>query len=350
VLRLLERVSTQFTVRTASCPRIARLSAAAAGSLALSGTAAATFVAYSVTKTTTVTDGVALDVYTVWAQFNGASDTVLVALNFNRIDGAETALFYHKDNSPSNGGILSKQHGSWSPSLTGSETLNRPYDSYLVIGGLPTTANSTQADPSWPTEGGGWHRPDVPNGLNVGWYNSNPPNIQGRVGQPGNTATAVRLGQFVVDNGVHAGTWNLRVGYNNGAPGSPVQFAESPLSLFISCGTTLFRDIDGDGVGAAADGTLESCNPVVGYVGSDGDNCPTVPNPDQSDSNGDGIGDACAYPIGDLNRDGIVNASDVPLLFNDWGSPGPSPADINLDGEVDAADFAILLANWGATG
>ena len=27
--------------------------------------------------------------------------------------------------------------------------------------------------------------------------------------------------------------------------------------------------------------------------GTSGDNCPTVPNPDQTDTDGDGLGDAC---------------------------------------------------------
>jgi hypothetical protein len=44
-----------------------------------------------------------------------------------------------------------------------------------------------------------------------------------------------------------------------------------------------------------------------------------------------------------------VNASDVPLFFNAWGSTGASPADFNFDGVVNAADFAILLGNWGTT-
>jgi hypothetical protein len=140
-------------------------------------------------------------------------------------------MFYHKDNSDYNGGVLSTQYGTWAPQLTGSAVLNRPFDSYLVIGGNSGATNATNADPSWPAAGGGWNRADIPNGFNIGWFNSSPPNLQGRVGQPGNSATDVRVGQFVVGSGVDGGTWNLKIGYNSGVSGAPVQFAETTFSL-----------------------------------------------------------------------------------------------------------------------
>jgi hypothetical protein len=198
---------------------------------AVSSAASATFVQYVVTKTSTTNSGVALDVYNVFARFNGATDTLLNAFNFNRVDGSATNMFYHKDNSDYNGGVLTTLYGTWAPQLTGSATLNRPFDSYLVIGGNAGATNATNADPSWPAAGGGWNRADLPNGFNIGWFNSSPPNLQGRVGQPGNTATDVRVGQFVVGAGVDGGTWNLKIGYNSGVSGAPVQFAETTFSL-----------------------------------------------------------------------------------------------------------------------
>jgi hypothetical protein len=203
-------------------------------SAAVSSAASATFVSYVVTVSSTTSGGVALDVYTLWARFNGATDTVLNVFNFNRTDGSAGNMFYHKDSSSYNGGVLSKQYGTWAPSLTGSPTLNRPFDSYLTIGGLPTATNTTNADPSWNAAGAlGWSRPDIPSGFNIGWFNSSPPNNQGRVGGAGNTATDVRLGQFVVDAGANGGTWNLKIGYNNGVAGSPVQFAETTFTLGV---------------------------------------------------------------------------------------------------------------------
>jgi len=198
---------------------------------AVASSASATFVSYVVTKNQTSNSGVNLDVYTVWARFNGATDTVLNAFNFNRVDGTATNMFYHRDLNSTSSNVLTKTAGTWSPSQVGSATNNRPFDSYLTIGGNPTGTNSTNADPSWPAAGGSWNRPDVPTGLNVGWFNSNPPNLQGRVGSAGNTATDVRLGQFSVDRDANGGTWNLKIGYNSGVPGAPVQFAETTFSL-----------------------------------------------------------------------------------------------------------------------
>jgi hypothetical protein len=52
-------------------------------------------------------------------------------------------------------------------------------------------------------------------------------------------------------------------------------------------------DSDGDGIGDACDETPGGPDSDDDGVPDDVDNCPTVPNPDQADSDGDGIGDAC---------------------------------------------------------
>ena len=198
---------------------------------AVTSVSSANFVSYVVTKTSTTNSGVALDVYTLWARFDGPTDTILNAFNFNRVDGSAGNMFYHKDNSSYNGGVLQKEFGTWAPGQTGSPTANRPFDSYLTIGNQAVGTNPTQADPSWPSAGGSWDRADLPSGFNIGWFNPNPPNLQGRVGVGANTATDVRRGQFVVDAGADGGTWNLRIGYNSGVAGAPVQFGETTFSL-----------------------------------------------------------------------------------------------------------------------
>jgi hypothetical protein len=198
---------------------------------AVTSVSSANFVSYVVTKTSTTNGGIALDVYTLWARFDGPTDTVLNAFNFNRVDGSAGNMFYHKDNSSYNGGVLQKEFGTWNPGQTGSPTANRPFDSYLTIGNQAVGTNPTQADPSWPNSPTSWDRADLPSGFNIGWFNPNPPNLQGRVGVGANTATDVRLGQFVVDAGADGGTWNLRIGYNSGVAGAPVQFGETTFSL-----------------------------------------------------------------------------------------------------------------------
>ena len=204
--------------------------AALALAAAVSNVASASFVDFYTTSVTTSSNGITVDVYTLWARFDGATDTVLNAFNFNRIDSNTTNIFYHKDNAENNDGVMMKEFGTWAPQLTGSAENNRPFDSFLTIGGTSGAANTSAADPSWPAAGSGWNRPDVPNNLNVGWYNSNPPSLQGRVGVGTNGVDSVRLGQFVVDAGSNGGTWNLKIAYNN-ASSSTVNFSQSTFTL-----------------------------------------------------------------------------------------------------------------------
>jgi hypothetical protein len=216
---------------------------AALAGLGVTAVSSASFVSYVATVTQVTTGGVLLDQVQIKARFNGPTDTLLNCFNLIYQGGATVAdpygAFYHKDNSDYSGGVLGKQYGTWAPQLTGSATANRPYDSFLTNGGTATATNSSAADPSWNSGGSGshagsavgWNRADLLNNGTMGWFNSSPPNLQGRVGSAGNTATDVRLGQFVVDAGADGGTWNLKIGYNNGVSGSPVQFAETSFQL-----------------------------------------------------------------------------------------------------------------------
>lgn len=82
------------------------------------------------------------------------------------------------------------------------------------------------------------------------------------------------------------------------------------------------------------------------------DNCPGVPNPEQEDTNGNGVGDACEGAIqwlGDLNNSGQVDISDVILVLRcSLGLPiEPYEClpcgNVNGEGSVDISDVILTL-------
>lgn len=101
-------------------------------------------------------------------------------------------------------------------------------------------------------------------------------------------------------------------------------------------------DSDGDGLGDLCD-TSEYCDAAGGDIDLDGicsynDNCVLVSNPDQLDSDGDGVGDLCDVTPqycdaagGDIDLDGICSWNDnCPVIAN------PEQVDADQDGVGDA--------------
>jgi len=98
-------------------------------------------------------------------------------------------------------------------------------------------------------------------------------------------------------------------------------------------------DTDGDGLG----------NPGYPFNTCAVDNCPDFYNPDQADSDGDGVGDACCCILrGDIDNNGGRNISDltyyVDYLFG-GGTIPPCPAHGDFDGDstMDITDLIFFV-------
>ena len=247
--------------------------AIAAGGLA--GSASADFVGWVLEASALTVDGTVYSVVDVYGQFDDSADTVLNIFN-SQISNLGGAAFHHNDFN-----TLSGQPGTWSVQQTAnlpSLGLTEATDSFVRVGGPVGSNNSTSLDPSFSSS----TAPVPPE--DAGWFNSNPPNLQGRV----NASTLrTHVARFVIEGTDIPETLSFAAncGYNKGI-GTPAQFAfDDPLGSGPAS-TVAYACPDGDGDG------VSDCF----------DNCLSTPNADQADSDGDGVGDACDGCPNDPNK------------------------------------------------
>ena len=183
----------------------------------VAGSASAAFVGMNVVSSTVSQGADTFYVFKVYAKFNNANDTVLNAYGMNALPAGS---FWHNDFLSGGGSNVA---GTWSPTLIPSAAAAGT-DSWVTIGGNAADfGNSTAADPGWGAAG--WNQAGIP--ANAGWFNQNPPNLQGRVNA---TTLQTLLAQFVFRNTITAFTTPITIGFNQGL-GTAAQFATSSFAV-----------------------------------------------------------------------------------------------------------------------
>jgi len=96
------------------------------------------------------------------------------------------------------------------------------------------------------------------------------------------------------------------------------------------------------------DSSLYACNDDADNDGvyNARDNCPNTYNPDQKDSVGDGIGDACRnLPLCDVNYDGEIDIRDINIILEARDTPAGfhDLRDADGDGVITTNDARICV-------
>ena len=194
---------------------------ASLGSLVVAGAATAAFTGVAVNEYA-VGDKCVADIYMTFNGTNGLADVLLNIYNVQFTIEGGFGVLVHNNLVPG---------PSWSPQFVtpGMENM----DTFVTIGGAAGFNNSTQADPNW--GGAGFNQAGIP--ALAGWFNSNPPNLQGQssfvdisnlIGSKTYTGAATFVMRLVV-NAADVGDAGLAVSfsgsltYNQGLGTTPIQ-------------------------------------------------------------------------------------------------------------------------------
>lgn len=202
---------------------------ASLGSLTLAGVALAAPTGLYWESSSVTVGGQEWCVGRLYLCYDNPADTLLNVFNASiSINGGQ---FNHNDaqTAGANGPVGSWSANSFFPPLFGNPAI----DSFVTIGGTTSTVvangNSTNFDPSF--NGGAGST------VSGGWFNGNPPNLQGKSGAlPGQNGTYTLLGQFVTSAGAGKTlSVSLKQTSNQGL-GTP-SYPQSEFSgLFEFCG------------------------------------------------------------------------------------------------------------------
>jgi hypothetical protein len=255
-----------------------------------------TWRGYSVTRTITAGGNTR---YQVFANFSASNIVYLNAFDYGKTyAGGASGLIglmntYHRDFFTAKGKV-----GTW---MAGSalSAADRPEDSWVTSTGLATASGwGTALDPSFLD--GQFNEPP----LYAGWYDSDPttPNSV-LAGSQGGHDGQIAVGGYQIlimqivrqgddsTNGMGVHKFNLTSGFKY-ANTTQARFGMAQVRIGYFCPS----DADCDGIPDASD------------------NCPTVANPSQTNTDGDSQGDACDL---DDDNDGVPDTSDnCPLVAN----------------------------------